>query len=92
MSPHPCLCKGEIKQLMGIGQVVQAALAASNKLGQNDVIFNMKLLIIPIFMGNKLLVKFCCSANRVPRRLYSVGVKGTLWYNINMVLYKYGTI
>lgn len=27
MFPHLCLCKGEIKQIIGVGQVVQAAQA-----------------------------------------------------------------
>lgn len=27
MFPHPCLCKGEIKQIIGVDQVVQAVQA-----------------------------------------------------------------
>jgi len=34
MFPHPCLCKGEVKQIIGVDQVVQAVI-----LGLLQVVF-----------------------------------------------------
>lgn len=60
MFPHPCPCKGEIKLIIGVGQVVQAVRAVILDLLQ--VVFSLIYLVIFICIL-LLIVDAMCSVH-----------------------------